>query len=107
MSKIELAPISEEINALIESGNIMSIEEVVNKYFGNSKDKDDKYPDIFSDLFRALADDPLENEDALMLMLMVTCKAGHERKMELLKTLICDTADEKSGKPHMKKDRFI
>ena len=49
MSKIELAPISEEINALIESGNIMSIEEVVNKYFGNSKDKDDKYPDIFSE----------------------------------------------------------
>ena len=107
MSKIELGPITEELNALIESGNIITIEETVNKYFEKSKDKDDKYPDIFMDLFRALANEPIENEDALILLLMVTCKAEHVQKMQLLKTLICDTVNKSSSKSLMKKERFI
>ena len=107
MSKIELGPITEELNALIETGNIITIEETVNKYFEKSKDKDDKYPDIFMDLFRALANEPTENEDALILLLMVTCKAEHVQRMQLLKTLLCDTVNRSSSKSLMKKERFI
>ena len=107
MSKIELGPITEELNALIETGNIITIEETVNKYFEKSKDKDDKYPDIFMDLFRALVDEPVENEEALILLLMVTCKAEHVQRMQLLKTLLCDTVNRSSSKSLMKKERFI
>jgi hypothetical protein len=107
MSKIELAQISEELNALIEEDNKLSMEEIANRFFGKSKDKDDKYPDIFVDLFCALANEPRRNEDALKLLLMVTCKAGHEQKMVLLKTLLCNTTSGETKRPPMQKDRFI
>ena len=109
MSKIELVPISEEINALIDEGDVMSMEEIANKYFPKpkDKDKDDKYPDIFVDMFRALANEPLGHEDALRLLLMVNCKAGLEQKMELLKILLCNTVSGASKQTLMQKDRFI
>ena len=43
----------------------------------------------------------------MKLLLIVTCKAGLEQKIELFRTLLCNTAFEAKSKTPMQKDRFI
>ena len=83
------------------------MEEVTDRYFKKSEETDDKYPDVFVQLFKTLAEDYLENEDDLKILLMVTCKASLEQRIELFKTLLCNSAPGASSKTPMNKDRFI
>ena len=56
----------------------------------------ENYPDIFKQLFLELSEKVEENSIDLKLLLIVTCKATLQEKMQQFKVLIC--APERAGK---------
>ena len=49
----------------------------------------ENYPDVFKQLFLELSEKVEENSMDLKLLLIVTCKATLQEKMQQLKVLIC------------------
>ena len=72
------------------------------------KAQNDSYPDVFKQFFKKLAHYHEENGDCIQLLLIVSSKAVNEKKLEQLRTLLCDPNDAKK-KPReakIRKERF-
>ena len=91
----------QDLRSLLANISIdLTSEDIVAKLFPKkaSKDQNDSYPDVFRNFFSELANDPVENEIRLQLLMIVACKAVNEKKLEQLRILLCD-AEEAKKKP--------
>ena len=91
----------QDLRSLLGNVSIdLTSEDIVAKLFQKKviKDQNDSYPDVFRNFFSELANDPVENEIRLQLLMIVACKAVNKEKLEQLRILLCD-AEEAKKKP--------
>ena len=84
-------------------------EEILSTFFLNTGNKSNTidYPDIFKNLFLELGFKLEENMISLKLLLIVTCKATLQEKMQQLKVLICapEQADQQADVENIERSR--
>ena len=88
----------QDLRSLLGNVSIdLTSEDIVSKLFPKKviKDQNDSYPDVFRNFFSELANDLLENEIRLQLLMIVACKAVNEKKLEQLRILLCDVEEAK------------
>ena len=108
MSKLNLVKTSESLRAMLDEPTVTSEQIAAKLLPQKDKDQNESYPDVFREFFKKLAEDPAGYGIHLQLLLIVTCKAMNEQKLELLRVLLCDSSEAKK-KPReakIQKQRF-
>ena len=108
MSKLNLVKTSESLRAMLDEPTVTSEQIAAKLLPQKDKDQNESYPDVFREFFKKLAEDPAGYGIHLQLLLIVTCKAMNEQKLELLRVLLCDSSEAKK-KPReakLQKQRF-